>query len=168
MDQSLNILLAEDDEDDAFLMQRAFHSLGVMRPLHIVHDGSDAIDYLSAKGRFSDRVAHPAANYVIVDLKMPRVDGFQVLEFLQQHVELMVIPTLVWSSSTDIRDVKRAYCLGANGYLKKPNHFDELRTMVEHVIRYWSLCQVPTVDTPPYCEELKGQNPFFGAHGWQE
>ena len=163
MDPSLNVLLAEDDADDAFLMQRAFDSLGVMRPLHIVHDGAQAIDYLSGHGAFADRTVHPPANYVILDLKMPRVDGFQVLEFLKEHVELMVIPTLVWSSSTDLRDVKRAYCLGANGYLKKPNTFEELCSMLEVVVRYWSLCQVPTPDTPPFCEELKGQNPFCGT-----
>ncbi len=168
MDPSLNVLLAEDDENDAFLMQRAFHSLGIMRPLHIVHDGANAIDYLSGQGAFTDRSIHPAANYVIVDLKMPRVDGFQVLEFLQKHVELMVIPTLVWSSSVDVRDVKRAYCLGANGYLQKPSNFETLCTMLETVLRYWGVCQVPTVDTPPYCEQLQGQNPFYGAHDWRE
>lgn len=166
MDPSLNVLLAEDDENDAFLMQRAFHSLGVMRPLHIVHDGADAIDYLAGQGPFADRTRHPAANYVILDLKMPRVDGFQVLEFLQRHDELVVIPTLVWSSSTDIRDVKRAYCLGANGYLRKPGTIQELCTMLEGVVRYWNLCQVPTVDLPPSCEELKGKNPFCGTAGW--
>jgi CheY-like chemotaxis protein len=166
MDPSLNVLVAEDDENDAFLLQRAFHAIGMKHPLHIVHDGADAIDYLSGQGAFADRAVHPPANYVIVDLKMPRVDGFGVLEYLQKHGELLVIPTLVWSSSTDVRDVKRAYCLGANGYLQKPSNFEQLREMVETVVRYWSACQVPTVETPPYCEELKDKHPFCGTSGW--
>jgi CheY-like chemotaxis protein len=94
MDPSLNVLVAEDDENDAFLLQRAFHAIGMKHPLHIVHDGADAIDYLSGQGAFADRAVHPPANYVIVDLKMPRVDGFGVLEYLQKHGELLVIPTL--------------------------------------------------------------------------
>lgn len=165
MDPSLTVLLAEDDHDDAFLMQRALHSLGVTRPLHIVHDGVQAIEYLSGEGAFSDRVTYPPANYVILDLKMPRKDGFQVLEFLKEHPELMVIPTLILSSSTDVRDVKRSYCLGANGFLTKPHNFDELRAMLQTVVAYWGLCRLPNVDTAPPCEELKGHDPFSGT-GW--
>ena len=168
MDPSLNVLLAEDDENDAFLMQRAFHMLGVMRPLHVVRDGSDAIDYLSGQGAFADRTTHPPANYVILDLKMPRMDGFEVLEFLQKHNELIVIPTVVWSSSTDVRDVKRAYCLGANGFLKKPNSLEELCTMVDVLSKYWGLCQVPVLESSPSCEDLRGHDPFCGTHGWRE
>lgn len=165
MDPSLTVLLAEDDENDAFLMQRAFHMLGVMRPLHVVRDGSDAIDYLAGRGQFADRTIHPPANYVILDLKMPGTDGFQVLKFLQEHNELIVIPTVVWSSSTDLRDVKRAYCLGANGFLRKPNSLEELRQMVEVLSNYWSLCEVPITETAPFCEDLKDQDPFSGTHG---
>ena len=165
MDPSLTVLFAEDDENDIYFMQRAFHSLGIMRPLHIVRDGVQAIDYLSGQGEFTDRTAHPAANYVILDLKMPGKDGFQVLQYLKEHSELVVIPTLIWSSSTDIRDVKRAYCLGANGFLKKPTDYDEFVPMLKKVLDYWALCQVPNVDTAPHCQDLAGHDPFLGT-GW--
>jgi CheY-like chemotaxis protein len=163
MDESLTILLAEDDHDDAFLMQRAFHSLGVMKPLHIVHDGGEAIDYIAGNGAFADRVRHPAPNYVILDLKMPRVSGFEVLEYLQHHPELMIIPTVVWSNSCDIRDVKRAYCLGANGYLQKATSYEEFRSTLKDLLTYWSRCLVPAPDLPPECATLKAQRPFEGV-----
>jgi CheY-like chemotaxis protein len=163
VDQSLNILLAEDDRDDALLMQRAFHSLGVMRPLHIVHDGAEAIDYIAGRGPFADRVRHPAPNYVILDLKMPRVSGFEVLEFLQKHNELMIIPTVVWSNSCDVRDVKRAYCLGANGYLQKATDYEEFKATRKDLLAYWGRCIVPVPDLPPECADLRAQRPFEGA-----
>ena len=164
MDPSLTILLAEDDENDALLMQRAFKGIGLMRPPQIVHDGQDAIDYLLGKSAFADRFIHPIPHFLILDLKMPRVSGFEVLEFLQRHPELLVIPTVVWSSSADLRDVKRAYCLGANGYLQKPHTFDELQAALLDLVRYWSRCLVPGVEADPSCSELQNQQPFAGAH----
>ena len=164
MDPSLTILMAEDDENDALLMQRAFKAIGLMRPPQIVHDGRDAIDYLLGHGSFADRVIHPNPHFLILDLKMPRVSGFEVLEFLQRHPELVVIPTVVWSSSADVRDVKRAYCLGANGYLQKPHTFDELQAMLMDLVKYWSRCLVPSVEGDSSCEELRNLRPFAGSH----
>ena len=108
MDPSLTVLFAEDDENDIYFMQRAFHSLGIMRPLHIVRDGVQAIDYLSGQGDFTDRTAHPAPNYVILDLKMPAKDGFQVLQYLKEHPELLVIPTLLFEYVENRRERSEA------------------------------------------------------------
>ena len=148
------VLLAEDNPDDAFLMQRAFQSCGVVRPPHICRDGEEAIAYLSGAGKYTDRDAFPIPTLVITDLKMPGTNGFDVLKWLRDHPELTIIPTLVWSSSADTLDVKRAYCLGANGYLCKPTDFQKFKEMVGDVLRYWERCEKPMPHTFPTCEEV--------------
>jgi len=165
MDPSLSVLLAEDNRDDAFLMERAFKQHGLMRPPHIMENGADAIAYIAGEGIYSDRVAHPFPNLIILDLKMPRVDGFQVLEWIRDHPDFRVIPTVVWSSSSDPRDVKHAYCLGANGYLCKPNDFPEFKTMLGHLLAFWDDCLKPgPAPHAPSCESLKGAYPFSAVH----
>ena len=165
MDPSLSVLVAEDDESDAFLMQRAFHSFGLMRPPHIVGDGGEAIAYIAGEGRYSDRMAFPCPALIILDLKMPRVDGFQVLKWLNEHPDFRVIPTIVLSSSADPRDVKHSYCLGANGYLCKPSGFADFKEMLGKVIAYWDQCvKPPPMEAAPTCEALKERRPFSGVH----
>jgi CheY-like chemotaxis protein len=161
MDPSVNVLLAEDNPDDAFLMQRAFESHGLMRPPHIVEDGAQAIAYLAGEGIYADRVTFPFPNLVILDLKMPRMNGFQVLEWIKEHPDFRVIPTIVWSSSSDQRDVKHAYCLGANGYLCKPTDFPEFKAMLGRLLAFWDDCLKPSM-TPelPACDSLKQTHPF--------
>ena len=154
MAPGMRVLLIEDNPDDAFLMQRAFQACGVVRPPHVSRNGEEAITYLSGGGVYADRKTHPYPTLVITDLKMPCSNGFDVLEWLRDHRELTVIPTLVWSSSADVRDVKRAYCLGANGYLCKPTDFQKFKEMVADVLRYWERCEKPAPDTFPTCEEV--------------
>lgn len=154
MDAALCVLVAEDNPDDALLMQRAFKSQGLNNPLRIVNDGVELLQYLRGEAAFADRAAHPYPNIMVLDLKMPRMNGFEVLQWLDQNEDFRVIPTLVWSSSADARDVKRAYCLGANGYLVKPTDFQKFKQMVGDVMRYWDHCLKPIPQTPPSCSEL--------------
>ena len=165
MDPSACVLLAEDNRDDAFLMQRAFKEHGLMRPLHIVDNGADAIAYIAGEGKFADRVEHPFPSMVILDLKMPGADGFEVLEWLRDHADFRVIPTIVWSSSSDQRDVKHAYCLGANAYLVKPTDFRQFKEMLGQLLVFWEQCLKPS-PTPmmPNCESLKHAHPFGSTH----
>lgn len=164
-DNSLHVLVAEDNRDDAFLLQAAFKKNGILRPAHIVHDGAEAIAYLKGDGTYSDRVVHPFPNIIILDLKMPRVNGFDVLEWLQQEASYRVIPTIIWSASADPRDVKHCYCLGANGYLCKPTEFENFTVMVKHLLLFWSDCLRPGVEPhEPSCEALAGKNPMMGSH----
>lgn len=153
MDPATTVLLAEDNADEAMLMQRAFKMCGLQRPPHIVRDGLEAIAYLKGEGKFSDRTMHPYPQIIILDLKMPKASGFEVLAWLKEHQDQMVIPTIVWSSSSDLRDVKRAYCLGANGYLCKPVDFQEFKTMVGEILRYWDRCLKPDPGFPLTCDE---------------
>lgn len=163
MERAMTVLLAEDNPDDALLMQRAFKSHGLMHPLRVVNDGSEAIAYFAGEGVYADRIAHPYPQMVILDLKMPRVSGFDVLEWLQKHRDMMVIPTIVWSSSADARDVKHAYCLGANAYLVKPTDFQEFKVMIADLFKFWDHCLKPEPTLPPTCTDVSGTQPFSGA-----
>ena len=166
MDPSLQVLLAEDNSDDALLMQRAFKRNGLMRPPHIVQDGALAIEYFLGENIYADRVAYPFPSIVILDLKMPRVGGFEVLEWLLNHPDYRVIPTIIWTSSSDTRDVKHAFCLGANAYLCKPTSFDAFVGMVGRMVAFWDDCLKPGIDPGgPSCAELKQRQPFLGASG---
>jgi CheY-like chemotaxis protein len=156
MDTITTVLVAEDNEDDAIIMQHAFKQNGLMRPPQIVRDGADAIAYLHGDGIYADRIVHTYPNILILDLKMPRVSGFDVLEWINEHPDYRVIPTIVWSASADRRDVKHAFCLGAHGYLCKPTSFDEFVAMVGRMFAFWNDCQKPGVEpSEPTCESMR-------------
>jgi CheY-like chemotaxis protein len=112
-------LLVEDNEDDAFFMQRAFEDAGLKNPLHIVSNGEDAIAYMAGRNGFSDRVRFPLPSFVFLDLKMPGLDGFDVLTWMRQEYKSQV-PVAVLTSSPEEIDRKRARELGADCYLLKP------------------------------------------------
>src|SRR5688500_9122357 len=165
MDPSSSVVIAEDSHDDAFLIQRAFKDHGSMRPPHIVNDGAEAIAYIAGEGIYADRMTYPFPNLIILDLKMPRVDGFQVLEWLRDHPDFRVIPTVVWSASSDQRDVKHAYCLGANGYLCKPTEYPQFKAMLGRLLAFWDDCLKPApMPSTPTCESLKDAHPFSAVH----
>jgi CheY-like chemotaxis protein len=162
MDPGLTVLLVEDNPDDALLMQRAFKMNGLARPAHIAHDGAEAIAYLNGDPPFSDRRTYPYPDLVITDLKMPRASGFDLLAWLAERPDLRVIPTIVWGSSSDLRDVRHAYCLGANGYLCKPTDFQRFKDMVADIFRFWGHCLKPGPGVGPSCQELQATEPFGG------
>jgi CheY-like chemotaxis protein len=164
MDTSLSVLIADDDDNDALLLQRAFKHNGLHRPAHIVQDGGEAIRYLQGDGPYADRVAHPFPNIVILDLKMPGVSGFDVLDWLNKNPDYRVIPTIVWSASADRRDVKHAFCLGAHAYLCKPVDYHQFDGMVARLLAFWNDCERPGVEPgDPSCDTLKESHPFAGA-----
>ena len=112
-------LLVEDNEDDAFFMQRAFQDAGLRNPLHIVTNGDQAIDYLAGSHAFADREKFPLPDFVFLDLKMPGRDGFDVLAWIRQEQKSKV-PVAVLTSSPEETDRKLARELGADCYLLKP------------------------------------------------
>lgn len=137
MYRNIKILIADDDQNDAFLLKRAFLRAGINSPMNFVEDGEQAISYLEGRAPFADRRAFPLPNLVFVDLKMPRLDGFEVLRWVRGQPSLRRLPVLVFSSSADFRDVDRAYDLGANAYAVKPSKHDELQSLVLAVESYW-------------------------------
>src|SRR6266404_3669437 len=122
-----SILVAEDDSDDAFFLERAFTEAGVTVPLRFVHSGADAINYLKGKPPFHDRNLYPLPKLLVLDLKMPVLTGFDVLEWLQHQPGWRRMPAVVLSGSQIPEDMRRAYALGATLYLNKPHRLNELR-----------------------------------------
>jgi CheY-like chemotaxis protein len=140
------ILIIEDEPNDRFLIERAFRKIGVTDPIQTVGDGVEAIAYMMGEGKYSDRKQFAYPTFVITDLKMPRADGFAVLEFLKGNPEWAVIPTIVLSASADLDDIKKSYMLGASSYHIKPHSTEELQNQLAVINAYWMTCQVPEVD----------------------
>jgi CheY-like chemotaxis protein len=115
-----SILLVEDDENDVFLMERAVAKARLDLRIHIVTHGQEAIDYLAGNGRYADRSAHPLPACIFLDLKLPYIHGFEVLEWIRKQPSLADIHVLVLTSSPEERDRQRAERLGAKAYLVKP------------------------------------------------
>lgn len=132
------LLIVEDNEDDIFFIDRIFKQLGARCHLTFARDGVEAVDYLSGKGKFKDRAKFPLPTIILMDLKMPRMSGFEVLEWMQRQPEIKLIPTIVVTSSTLQEDVTRAYRLGANAVMNKPVDKDSLLQMLKTFHIYWT------------------------------
>ena len=130
------ILVAEDDEADRFFINRAFTKAGI-KHLVFVEDGQEAIDYLGGEADYSDRAAYPLPDLMLLDLKMPRLNGFDVLEWLRKQPGLRRLLVTILTSSDQATDIDRAYDLGANSYLLKPHGSHELTDLVNRLQRYW-------------------------------
>jgi CheY-like chemotaxis protein len=145
------ILVAEDEESDSFMLQLACQKAGLTRPLVMVGDGGEAMDYLSGRGRFFDRAAHPLPALVVLDLKMPRMSGFDVLGWLADQPTFKELPVVVLSSSSDVSDIKKAQALGAREYFIKPHRLEDLVNIARRIeLRSFGVAQLaPTGDEYP-------------------
>ncbi|SPE61692.1 Response regulator [Verrucomicrobia bacterium] len=139
------ILLAEDDENDVALIQRAFRKAGLRESLKLVPDGERAIEYLAGRGAYADRERFPMPFLVLLDLKMPGVNGFEVLQWARAQPDLKRLLIVVLTSSNLQEDVDRSYELGANSYLVKPVEFKDMVNLVQRFEAYWTeLNRIPT------------------------
>ena len=142
-DSTFTILLVEDEENDALLVKMAFKKNEIENPVQWVRDGLEAVAYLNGDGDFSDRRRYPFPEVLILDLKMPRMNGLELLAWIRDHPEFRVIPTIIMSSSRLDSDVEKAYNLGANTYMIKPSSFDDLANMVKLAHDYWDVSVKP-------------------------
>jgi CheY-like chemotaxis protein len=142
------VLLVEDDLNDIFLVKRAFKKAQIQNPLQVVTDGSEAVDYLRGAGRYGDRLAYPLPKLMVMDIKMPRKTGFEVLEWVKgQSHRLRRIPIIIVSSSERAADINRAYELGANAYMVKPMEYRAVEHLFESITHYWGLeCAKPELE----------------------
>jgi CheY-like chemotaxis protein len=140
MSPQLTMLLVEDNEDDVFLMLRALKCAGVDRPLRVVTDGRQAIDYLSGNGEHADRSSSPVPGLIFLDIKMPQVSGIEVLRWLRGEPGLRRIPVIVLTSSNHPDDVRESYELGANSYVVKPASYEQLLAFAKAFKEYWLGC----------------------------
>jgi CheY-like chemotaxis protein len=137
MDRAPVILVAEDDPNDVFFLRRAFQKAQIKCQILDVSNGQDAILYLQGVAPYSNRAAYPLPQLLLLDLKMPLMNGFDVLEWLRNRPELSQIPALVLSSSGHDEDVTRARQLGARAYLVKPSDLTQLAQLAREVGAQW-------------------------------
>jgi CheY-like chemotaxis protein len=133
----ISILIADDDAQDTLLIRMAVQRAGLALRLESVADGEQAIDYLMGREGYSDRKTHPLPSMMLLDLKMPRLSGFDVLDFVRQQPGLRQLPIIIFSSSDDPKDVRRAYDAGANSYLCKPHSNGDLAALLKALEDYW-------------------------------
>ena len=137
MDSPLRILVAEDEIGDVLLLKNAFEKAGVNPPIYFAGDGEEVIKYLQGRPPFENPVRYPLPNLVLLDLKLPRMDGFEVLEWLRHQPRLRHILVVVLTGSDLPEDVEQAYSLGANAYLVKPTEPEQLVDIVGRLQSYW-------------------------------
>ena len=131
------ILLVDDREDDVLLVRRALAKANVPNPLFVVHDGEEALAYLDGMGRYSNRDEYPLPDIMLLDIKMPKMDGFEVLRQVRSRSELKALRIIVLTSSEDIFDVNKGYDLGANSFLVKPMEFENYTAMMRTLSAFW-------------------------------
>src|ERR1041385_679926 len=141
------ILLVEDDEGDILLLRRAFRNAHIANPLIEVRDGQAAIQYLSGSGDYADRARYPIPFLILLDLRLPKLSGFEVIAWLRDQPQLADLVVVVLTASDHVPDVTKARDLGANSYLVKPGTFEELVQMVKRIKGRWLLVDRPLEDT---------------------
>ncbi len=150
MPDSAVFLLAEDNPDDVLLIRRAFQKAKILNALHVATGGEEAIEYLSGQGRYVARAEYPLPSLVLLDIKMPRVDGFEVLKWIRRQPGLRGMRVVMLTSSDEMRDVNTAYQLGANSFLVKPVDFERFVEITQAISGYWLwMDKAPDVSRPP-------------------
>ena len=131
------ILIVEDDPGDAYFLEKAFERVLANCAVHRVSDGEEAQAYLSGTGKYLDRKLFPLPSVILLDLKMPRMNGFEFLAWLRKEPELKIIPTVVYSSSENPTDIRKAYEMGANSFLHKRLSMNAVQETMRSFARYW-------------------------------
>jgi CheY-like chemotaxis protein len=143
------VLLVEDEPDSVFFFQHVAAEHGFEDIVHVAQDGRQAMDYLEGAGDFADRGEHPLPSIVVLDLKLPRMSGFEVLRLIRTSPRFQTLIVVMLTSSAADSDVTQAYALGANAYLVKPLGLDALSTMVKAFADFWlTHNQAPALERP--------------------
>jgi len=137
MNQKPLILHVEDDPNDVLLVGLAFRKAAANAAVQVVNDGEQAVNYLAGQGQFSDRQAFPVPTLVLLDLKLPRRSGLEVLSWLRSQEDLRRLPVVMLTSSNQQADVRRAYDIGLNSYLVKPSALEDLVETIRKISSYW-------------------------------
>ena len=141
------VLLVEDDLNDIFLVKRAFKMARIQNPLQVVTDGEEAMNYMLGAGKYADRATYPLPKLIVMDIKMPRRTGFEVLEWVKRDQLLRRIPIVIVSSSDNPADINHAYESGVNAYMVKPVDFRRVEHLFDSLTHYWGLeCAKPELE----------------------
>lgn len=139
----VEILLVEDNPNDVELTLRALKSVNLTNRIHVVRDGAEALDFLFARGAYAERNGAQAPKVVLLDLKLPKLDGLEVLERIRQDPRTKLLPVVVLTSSREEPDIQKSYALGVNSYIVKPVEFEAFVRAVSEAGLYWLLLNQP-------------------------
>jgi two-component system response regulator len=137
------ILLVEDNPDDVELTLRAFKKSNILNKVIVAKDGVEALDYLFGTGVHAGRDVKELPVIILLDLKLPRIDGLEVLKRIRQDESTKLLPVIILTSSAEQKDVINGYSLGANSYVRKPVDFDQFAKAIKHLGLYWLLLNEP-------------------------
>jgi two-component system response regulator len=141
------ILLVEDNPDDVALTLRALKKNNIANEVVVASDGEEALEYLTATGKYAGRNVNDVPQVVLLDLKLPKVGGLEVLRAMRADPRTRMLPVVVLTSSTEERDIIASYQLGANSYIRKPVDFDQFVDAIRQLGLYWLvLNQAPPID----------------------
>jgi DNA-binding response OmpR family regulator len=144
------LILVEDDPHDVELTLRALRLDDVPFKVQVLRDGEEALDYLYRRAEWSNRPAEHIPSLILMDLKLPKIGGLQVLRDVKSNIELSAIPIVILTSSGEHRDVAESYRLGANSYVQKPVNISEFRATVKAIVTYWlTVAKLPAGALPP-------------------
>ena len=146
--KDLDILLVEDSQDDVDLALHTLKREKLANNIQVVRDGEEALDFIFCRGAFTHRTFEHPPKLVLLDLKLPKVDGMEVLKQIKADLRTRIIPVVVMTSSKEERDLVASYHLGANSYIQKPVDFDQFRETVKTVGLYWLVINQPPVAEP--------------------
>jgi two-component system, response regulator len=133
----VQILIADDDQDDCLMTREAFRECRIVNPLHFVHDGEELMNYLKRRPPYVDEVRYPLPGLILLDLNMPRMDGREALQAIKGDSLLRSIPVVILSTSSADEDILRSYAIGVNSFITKPASFSGLLEVVRNLGRYW-------------------------------
>lgn len=140
-----SLLIVENNRTEIELIRTVFEQIGIHERIYAVNDGAEAILFLKRKGKYADREKYLFPTFLLTDLNMPRVNGFELLLFLKRS-NFMIIPTIIYTTSADPDDVKNAFLLGANAYHVKPPRMEGLCTQLKRIHDYWTCVEMPELD----------------------
>jgi CheY-like chemotaxis protein len=143
LDSRADILLVEDNPDDVELMLHAFKTANLANVIHVARDGVEALDFLFCTGLHAGRGIQETPKLILLDLKLPRLDGHEVLKRIKGDPRTAAIPVVVLTSSSEERDVMRTYQVGANSYIVKPVDFEQFTESVRDIGKYWLVINHP-------------------------
>ena len=139
MNEVVEILLVEDNPSDVKLAMRAFQKNNLVNTVRVLHDGAEALEYLYCTGRYAGRSETALPRVILLDLKLPIVDGLEVLRSIKSNPSTQMNPVVVMTSSKEEKDMVESYQLGVNSYLQKPVDFDQFTEAVRQIGLYWLL-----------------------------
>lgn len=145
IEYGVEILLVEDNPNDVELTLHAFSKNHLANRIFVVRDGEEALNYLFAEGEYAERDINHRPRVILLDLKLPKVDGLEVLRRIKADPRTKMIPVVVLTSSREDRDIVDSYSLGVNSYIRKPVDFDQFNESVRTIGMYWLLLNQPTI-----------------------